>query len=70
MCIDYNLEKLLKQLSLEKYWPIFEKKNIQYDDFLKMSEKDLKDIGIRSVKMHIMYAHIIKYEYNRITIII
>jgi len=70
MCIDYHLEKLLKQLSLEKYWPIFDEKNIRYNDFLKLSEKDLKDIGIRSVKMHIMYSYIIKYEYNRITIII
>ncbi|XP_025204326.1 ankyrin repeat and SAM domain-containing protein 3-like [Melanaphis sacchari] len=44
--IDYHMEKLLKQLSLEKYWPMFDKRNIRYNDFLKLSEQDLKDIGI------------------------
>eukprot|EP00102_Acyrthosiphon_pisum_P024931 XP_016662141.1 PREDICTED: uncharacterized protein LOC100575494 isoform X1 [Acyrthosiphon pisum] len=44
--LDYNVEKLLKQLSLEKYWPVFDKRNIRYNDFLKLSEQDLKDIGI------------------------
>ncbi|VVC25686.1 Sterile alpha motif/pointed domain,Sterile alpha motif domain,Ankyrin repeat-containing domain,Ankyrin [Cinara cedri] len=43
---NYHMEKLLKQLSLEKYWPIFDKQNIRYDDFLKLSEQDLKNIGI------------------------
>lgn len=43
------MEKLLKQLSLEKYWPMFDKRNIQYNDFLKLSEEDLKDIGIKLV---------------------
>lgn len=52
LCIpntDYHMEKLLKQLSLEKYWPIFEKQNIRYEDFLKLSEQDLKNIGIKLV---------------------
>lgn len=41
------MEKLLKQLSLEKYWPVFSNQNIGYNDFLKLSERDLKDIGIK-----------------------
>ncbi|XP_050549160.1 ankyrin repeat and SAM domain-containing protein 3-like isoform X2 [Daktulosphaira vitifoliae] len=45
-CLDYQLEKLLKQLSLEKYWPIFDEKNLSYNDFLKLTEEDLKNIGI------------------------
>ncbi|XP_015367742.1 PREDICTED: ankyrin repeat and SAM domain-containing protein 3-like [Diuraphis noxia] len=45
-CLDYHVEKLLKQLSLEKYWPVFDKQNIRYNDFLKLTEQDLKDIGI------------------------
>uniref|UniRef100_A0A2S2Q6K2 Ankyrin repeat and SAM domain-containing protein 3 n=1 Tax=Sipha flava TaxID=143950 RepID=A0A2S2Q6K2_9HEMI len=44
--IDYHMEKLLKQLSLEKYWPVFDQKNISYNEFLKLTEQDLKDIGI------------------------
>lgn len=44
------MEKLLKQLSLEKYWPIFDKRNIRYNDFLKLTEQDLKDIGIKLVQ--------------------
>jgi len=44
---DYHVEKLLRQLSLEKYWPVFDKRNIRYNDFLKLSEQDLKDIGIK-----------------------
>ncbi|KAE9545429.1 hypothetical protein AGLY_000972 [Aphis glycines] len=44
--LDYQVEKLLRQLSLEKYWPLFDKRNIRYNDFLKLSEQDLKDIGI------------------------
>ncbi|XP_060836982.1 ankyrin repeat and SAM domain-containing protein 3-like isoform X1 [Rhopalosiphum padi] len=44
--LDYHVEKLLRQLSLEKYWPVFDKRNIRYNDFLKLSEQDLKDIGI------------------------
>jgi len=43
------MEKLLKQLSLEKYWPVFDERNIRYNDFLKLSEQDLKDIGIKLV---------------------
>jgi uncharacterized protein YjiS (DUF1127 family) len=43
------MEKLLKQLSLEKYWPVFDQKNISYNEFLKLTEQDLKDIGIQSV---------------------
>lgn len=43
------MEQLLKQLSLEKYWPVFDKHNIRYNDFLKLSEQDLKNIGIKSV---------------------
>lgn len=46
---DYHMEKLLKQLSLEKYWPVFNQKNIGYNEFLKLTEQDLKDIGIQSV---------------------
>lgn len=49
MYTDYHMKKLLKQLSLEKYWPVFDKQNIDYNDFLKLSEQDLKDIGIKSV---------------------
>lgn len=49
MLSDYHLEKLLTQLSLKKYWPVFDKLNIRYDDFLKLTEQDLKDIGIKSV---------------------
>lgn len=49
---DYHMEKLLKQLSLEKYWPVFDKQNIRYNDFLKLSEQDLKDIGIKSVYLN------------------
>lgn len=58
--LDYHMEKLLKQLSLEKYWPVFDKQNIRYNDFLKLSEQDLKDIGIKSVYLN--YLIIIVYS--------
>ncbi|XP_050424302.1 uncharacterized protein LOC126835637 isoform X2 [Adelges cooleyi] len=44
--LDYQLEKLLRQLSLEKYWPMFDELSIGYEDFLKLTEEDLKNIGI------------------------
>lgn len=56
------MEKLLKQLSLEKYWPIFDKQNIGYDDFLKLTEQDLKNIGIKLVYfVNNIYSNITKF---------
>lgn len=42
-----NLHKVLENLSLEKYWPLMEKNNIDLSKFLKMNEEDLKNIGIK-----------------------
>uniref|UniRef100_A0A1B6M4K3 SAM domain-containing protein n=1 Tax=Graphocephala atropunctata TaxID=36148 RepID=A0A1B6M4K3_9HEMI len=42
-----DLKAFLESISLEKYWPIFEKQNVDLKSFLNFTEDDLKSIGIK-----------------------
>lgn len=46
-----DLTKLLERLSLDKYITIFEENSVDLSEFLKMTEDDLKNVGIRYVIM-------------------
>lgn len=42
-----ELETFLENLSLGKYWPLFESQNVDLKRFLEMSEEDLKSVGLK-----------------------
>ncbi|XP_075224290.1 B-cell lymphoma 3 protein homolog isoform X2 [Lycorma delicatula] len=44
---ENSLQKILENLSLEKYWPLMEENNIDLSKFLSMNEDDIKEIGIK-----------------------
>ena len=41
-----DLAKLLSQLSLERYQPIFEEQEVDIEAFLTLNNEDLKELGI------------------------
>ena len=41
-----DLAKLLSQLSLERYQPIFEEQEVDIEAFMTLNNEDLKELGI------------------------
>ena len=41
-----DLAKLLSQLSLERYQPIFEEQEVDIESFMTLNDDDLKELGI------------------------
>ena len=41
-----NLELLLKEIGLEKYYPLFETKGVELNQFSGLTDQDLKDLVI------------------------
>ncbi|XP_073985983.1 ankyrin repeat domain-containing protein 16-like isoform X2 [Rhodnius prolixus] len=41
-----SIENILKQAGLEKYWKYFEQNQVNFSQFLAMTEEDMKNIGI------------------------
>uniref|UniRef100_A0A1B6CHS1 SAM domain-containing protein n=2 Tax=Clastoptera arizonana TaxID=38151 RepID=A0A1B6CHS1_9HEMI len=56
-----DLKELLEHIGQEKYWPVFEKQNVDLKTFLTFTEDDLKSAGILLFgprrKMSIAIAH-------------
>ena len=41
-----NLESLLKEIGLEKYYPLFQTKGVELNQFSGLTDQDLKDLVI------------------------
>lgn len=42
-----KVEKFLKMLGLEKYWPIFRDEEVDFETLLTLNEENLKELGIQ-----------------------
>ncbi|XP_054262128.1 ankyrin repeat and SAM domain-containing protein 3-like [Macrosteles quadrilineatus] len=42
-----DLESLLESLDLLKYWPLFQKNQVDFQQFLQLDENDLKSLGVK-----------------------
>lgn len=66
-----SLAKLLHELHLDKYYPIFQEKNIGITQFAEMHEEDLKNVGIKLLgprrKMYMAICKLKGEEYKKNT---
>ncbi|XP_023215272.1 protein bicaudal C homolog 1-like isoform X1 [Centruroides sculpturatus] len=54
---QHSLSSLLERLDLSKYYHVFEDQDIDLDTFLTLTDKDLKDIGIKKLFENIMFGN-------------